>query len=116
VIELLKVHGTKQHSIKYALKLIDAIFIDKQDLQNIDVKKADEDPRIKAIQSTTHPYLSLRYPLLIVLDAVKYKFNFSNDEMTIIWPPIHDSILSKRRNQQKRMNLTTTSGKPSKMF
>ena len=58
VIELLKIHGTKQQSIKYALKLVDAIFIDKQDLQNINVKKADEDPRIEAIQSMKNTSVS----------------------------------------------------------
>jgi hypothetical protein len=45
----LKVYGAKENTVKYALKLIDALFIDKQDLQNADSKKIDEDPRIKAI-------------------------------------------------------------------
>lgn len=51
MIELLSVQGYKQQPVKYALKLIDMLFIDKQDFQNIDVKKADDDPRIKCIYS-----------------------------------------------------------------
>ncbi|CAF1372359.1 unnamed protein product, partial [Didymodactylos carnosus] len=84
VVELLKVYGIKENTVKYALKLIDALFIDKQDLQNADSKKIDEDPRVKAIYG-----------------PIKQKFNFSVEEMSIIWPPVHDSILSKRRNQGK---------------
>ncbi|CAF1395132.1 unnamed protein product, partial [Rotaria sordida] len=49
VVELLSVPGNRQNSIKYALKLIDVLFTDIQDFQNINVKKADEDPRIKSI-------------------------------------------------------------------
>jgi hypothetical protein len=45
----LKVYGIKENTLKYALKLIDALFIDKQDLQYADPKKIDEDSRIKAI-------------------------------------------------------------------
>ncbi|CAF4844738.1 unnamed protein product, partial [Rotaria magnacalcarata] len=86
VIDLLKIYGTKQNTIKYALKLIDVVFIDDQEFQNINVKKADEDERIKAIRN-----------------AVQHKFGFSVNDMSIIWPPIHDSILSKRRNQRKRL-------------
>lgn len=36
-------------TVKYALKLIDALLIDKQDLQNADPKTIDDDPRVKAI-------------------------------------------------------------------
>ncbi len=53
MVELLKVYGTKENTVKYALKLIDALFIDKQDLQNADSKKIDEDPRVKAIYGTS---------------------------------------------------------------
>ncbi|CAF1596689.1 unnamed protein product, partial [Didymodactylos carnosus] len=49
VVQLLKTYGTKENTVKYALKLMDSLFVDKQDLQNVDVKKIDEDPRIKAI-------------------------------------------------------------------
>ncbi|CAF1578105.1 unnamed protein product, partial [Didymodactylos carnosus] len=49
VVQLLKTYGTKENTVKYALKLIDSLFIDKQDSQNVHVKKTDEDPRIKAI-------------------------------------------------------------------
>ena len=52
VVELLNIPGTRESTTKYALKLIDELFIDKQDFQNINVKKADEDPRIKAIYRT----------------------------------------------------------------
>ncbi|CAF2380045.1 unnamed protein product [Rotaria sp. Silwood2] len=90
VIELLSVPGNKQNTIKYALKLIDILFTDKQDFQNINVKKADEDP-----------------------PAVKRKFNYSADEMSFVWPPIHDSILSKRRNQQKRLKTSTNTSNAS---
>ncbi|CAF1104250.1 unnamed protein product [Didymodactylos carnosus] len=91
VVELLKVYGTKENTVKYALKLIDALFIDKQDLQNADSKKIDEDPRVKAIYG-----------------PIKQKFNFSVEEMSIIWPPVHDSILSKRRNQGKILKANVT--------
>ncbi|CAM4872796.1 unnamed protein product [Rotaria socialis] len=85
-VELLSVPDNKQNAVKYALKLIDILFTDKQDFQNIDVKTADEEPRIKSICA-----------------AVKRKFNYSPDEMSFVWPPIHDSILSKRRNQQTQI-------------
>ncbi|CAF1259862.1 unnamed protein product [Didymodactylos carnosus] len=88
VVQLLKTYGTKENTVKYALKLMDSLFIDKQDLQNVDVKKIDEDPRIKAIY-----------------DAIRQKFNYSVMEMAMIWPPVHDSILSKRRNQGKTLQL-----------
>ncbi|CAF1465797.1 unnamed protein product [Didymodactylos carnosus] len=91
VVELLKVYGIKENTVKYALKLIDALFIDKQDLQNADSKKIDEDPRVKAIYG-----------------PIKQKFNFSVEEMSIIWPPVHDSILSKRRNQGKILKANVT--------
>ncbi|CAF1524748.1 unnamed protein product, partial [Rotaria sordida] len=90
VVELLSVPGNKQNTIKYALKLIDVLFTDIQDFQNINVKKADEDPRIKSIYT-----------------AVKRKFDYSADEMSCVWPPIHDSILSKRRNEQKKLKIST---------
>ncbi|CAM4879652.1 unnamed protein product [Rotaria socialis] len=90
VIELLSVHGTKQNTIKFALNLIDLVFVDKQDFQNINVKQADNDLRIKAIYN-----------------AVKQKFGYSSEEMSIVWPPMHESILSKRRNQQKKLNSST---------
>ncbi|CAF1556942.1 unnamed protein product, partial [Rotaria sp. Silwood1] len=96
VVELLSVPGNKQNTTKYALKLIDILFTDKQDFQNINVKKADEDPRIKSIYT-----------------AVKRKFNYSTDEMSFVWPPIHDSILSKRRNQQKRLKTSTNASNVS---
>ncbi len=41
--------------------------------------------------------------ILFVVGAIKQKFNFSMEEMSIIWPPVHDSILSKRRNQGKTL-------------
>ncbi|CAF2191109.1 unnamed protein product, partial [Rotaria magnacalcarata] len=84
VIDLLSVHGNKQKTIKYALKLIDILFTEKLEFQNINVKNADEEPRIKCIYA-----------------AVKQKFNHSTDEMSFVWPPINDSILSKRRNQKR---------------
>ncbi|CAF1571685.1 unnamed protein product, partial [Rotaria magnacalcarata] len=59
IVSLLKIQGTKENTVKCALKSINALFIDKQDLQNVDVKKIDEDPRIKAIYS-----------------AIKQKFRF----------------------------------------
>ncbi|CAF1228393.1 unnamed protein product [Rotaria magnacalcarata] len=52
IVSLLKIQGTKENTVKCALKSINALFIDKQDLQNVDVKKIDDDPRIKAIYST----------------------------------------------------------------
>ncbi|CAF2807873.1 unnamed protein product [Rotaria sp. Silwood2] len=52
VIELLKTYGTKENTVKYALKLIDLLFIDKQELRNVDSRKIDEDPRIQAIYGT----------------------------------------------------------------
>ncbi|CAF1259558.1 unnamed protein product [Rotaria sordida] len=97
VVELLSVPGNRQNSIKYALKLIDVLFTDIQDFQNINVKKADEDPRIKSIYT-----------------AVKRKFDYSADEMSFVWPPIHDSILSKRRNQQKKLKTSSDTNEPSK--
>ncbi|CAM4851109.1 unnamed protein product, partial [Rotaria magnacalcarata] len=84
------------NTLKYALKLIDELFIDKYEFQSINVKKVDEDPRIKKIY-----------------DAVAHKFGYSPDDMSIIWPPIHDSILSKRRNQQKTLHSKSTTGIPS---
>ena len=47
----MSVTGDKQKTIKYALKLIDALFVDKQAFQNINVKNADDDPHIKCIYS-----------------------------------------------------------------
>ncbi|CAF3414563.1 unnamed protein product [Rotaria socialis] len=91
IVSLLKIQGKKQNADKYALKLIKALFIDKQDLQNVDVKKIDEDPRIKAIYG-----------------AIKQKFSFSEVEMSIISSPVHDSILSKRWNQGKTLKSKAT--------
>ncbi|CAF3907108.1 unnamed protein product, partial [Rotaria sordida] len=104
VIELLKTYGTRENTVKYALKLIDLLFIDKQDLQNVDSKKIDEDPRVQAIYS-----------------AIRQKFNYSTADMSMIWPAVHDSILSKRRNQGKSLkpqgaidtSTTTTSSEPN---
>ncbi|CAM4890007.1 unnamed protein product [Rotaria socialis] len=81
IVSLVKIQGTKENTVKYALKSINALFLDKQDLQNVDVKKIDEDARIKAIYEV---------------------------EMSIIWPPVHDSILSKRRNQGKTLKSKAT--------
>ncbi len=108
MVELLKVYGTKENTVKYALKLIDALFIDKQDLQNADSKKIDEDPRVKAIYGMQlikilKAYFIRFHIILFVVGAIKQKFNFSMEEMSIIWPPVHDSILSKRRNQGKTL-------------
>ena len=49
VMKLLKVYDAKQNTVKYIMKLIDLLFIDKQEFQDIHVKEVDEDPRIKAI-------------------------------------------------------------------
>ncbi|CAF1669065.1 unnamed protein product [Rotaria magnacalcarata] len=97
-VEPLSIPGDKQNTIKYALKLIDILFVNKEEFQNIDVKKADEDPRIKHIYK-----------------AVKKKFHYLDDEMSFIWPQIHDSILSKRRNQLKALktNMNTSSTIPN---
>ncbi|CAM4850624.1 unnamed protein product, partial [Rotaria magnacalcarata] len=71
---------------------------ERSDGNVIDLLKVqvDEDPRIKKIY-----------------DAVAHKFGYSPDDMSIIWPPIHDSILSKRRNQQKTLHSKSTTGIPS---
>lgn len=104
VVELLKVFGTKQNTVKYALKLVDLLFVDKHEFQNIDVKKADEDPRIKAIFSKKNILLeNFNYVSNSIAGAIKVKFNYSKDEMSIVWPQVHDCILSKRRNQQQRL-------------
>lgn len=95
VINLLRVHGTKENTVKYALKLIDLLFINKQDFQNVNVKKIDEDERIKAIYN-----------------AIQQKFNFSIKEMSVVWPPVHDSILSKRRNQAKALKSAAAQNMP----
>lgn len=65
VIEFLSVYDTRQNTAKYALKLVDSFFIDKKEFQNIDVKKADEDLRIKAIhgkQMLMNNSIELGYP------------------------------------------------------
>ena len=52
MVDLLKIYGTEENTVKYALKAIDLLFIDKNDLQNVNVKCIDDDPRVKAIFST----------------------------------------------------------------
>ena len=39
----------------------------------------------------------------LFLEAVMKKFNYTAADISFVWPPIHDSILSKRRNQQKKL-------------
>ncbi|CAM4873332.1 unnamed protein product [Rotaria socialis] len=45
---------------------------------------------------------------LVSASAIKQKFNFSEVEMSIIWPPVHDSILSKQCNHGKTLKSKAT--------
>lgn len=118
IVDLTMVFGTRQNTVKYALKLIDIIFLNKGELQDIDVRRVDEDPRIKAIYSIVPLYTCTTKFVVILFctGVVRNKFNFSIDEMSVIWPPIHDSILSKRRNQRKQLLQTLQESKNEGFF
>ncbi|CAM4850802.1 unnamed protein product, partial [Rotaria magnacalcarata] len=87
IVSLLKIQGTKENTVKCALKSINALFIDKQDLQNVDVKKIDEDPRIKAIYS-----------------AIKQKFRFFGKKTLKSKATLNESIATTSTPQITNYN------------
>ncbi|CAF4485118.1 unnamed protein product, partial [Rotaria socialis] len=48
------------------------------------------------------------YIYIYIRGAIKQKFSFSEVEMSIIWPPVHDSILSKQCNHGKTLKSKAT--------
>ena len=110
----MQIPSTNLSTIKYALKLIDSLFIDKRDFQNISVKHVDKDPRIKAIYGRrrrfAREHVHRHDVALFLADVIQHRFGYSYNDMLFVWPPIHDSILSKRRNQRKLLSCESSLG------